>query len=134
MTPPSGILLYGPSGCGKSLMIQEMVHKLHLNALFVKGPEIFSKYLGETEATLSRIFASARASAPCVIIMDEVESLGMRRGSGGGGGVEGRVLSTLLNEMDGVGDTRGVLIIGATNAPWEMDEALLRPGRFDQKL
>lgn len=80
LDPPSGILLYGPSGCGKSLMIQAMVRKLHLNAIFVKGPEIFSKYLGETEASLKKIFASARSSSPCVIILEEVESLGMRRG------------------------------------------------------
>ncbi|KAG0271526.1 hypothetical protein BGZ95_000658 [Linnemannia exigua] len=108
-----------------------------MNFIPIKGPEIFSKYLGETEATLRRLFAMARQIAPCILFFDEMDSIGAKRGWGGddGAGTNGvneRVLSTLLNEMDGVEERTGVFVIGCTNQPRAIDDALLRPGRLDQ--
>ncbi|KAG0253172.1 hypothetical protein DFQ27_007623 [Actinomortierella ambigua] len=136
--PPMGLLLYGPSGCGKTMLVQALATKSNLNFIPIKGPEIFSKYLGETEATLRRLFAMARQIAPCILFFDEMDAIGAKRGwngDGGGGassGIQERVLSTLLNEMDGVEERTGVFVIGCTNQPQAMDDALLRPGRLDQ--
>ncbi|KAG0202121.1 hypothetical protein BGX28_005263 [Mortierella sp. GBA30] len=136
--PPMGLLLYGPSGCGKTMLVHSLASKSNMNFIPIKGPEIFSKYLGETEATLRRLFAMARQIAPCILFFDEMDSIGAKRGWGGDGesqgssGVNERVLSTLLNEMDGVEERMGVFVIGCTNQPRAMDDALLRPGRLDQ--
>jgi transitional endoplasmic reticulum ATPase len=111
-----------------------------MNFIPIKGPEIFSKYLGETEATLRRLFAMARQISPCILFFDEMDSIGAKRGWGGdadsqgSNGVNERVLSTLLNEMDGVEERTGVFVIGCTNQPRAMDDALLRPGRLDQLI
>ncbi|KAF9080528.1 Spermatoproteinsis associated protein 5, partial [Mortierella sp. AD031] len=111
--PPMGLLLYGPSGCGKTMLVQTLASESNMNFIPIKGPEIFSKYLGETEATLRRLFAMARQIAPCILFFDEMDSIGARRGWGGDGdsagtnGVNERVLSTLLNEMDGVEERTG---------------------------
>ncbi|KAG0294583.1 hypothetical protein BGZ96_000931 [Linnemannia gamsii] len=137
--PPMGLLLYGPSGCGKTMLVQTIASESNMNFIPIKGPEIFSKYLGETEATLRRLFAMARQIAPCILFFDEMDSIGAKRGWGGDGdssagtnGVNERVLSTLLNEMDGVEERAGVFVIGCTNQPRAIDDALLRPGRLDQ--
>ncbi|KAG0371715.1 hypothetical protein BGX24_001295 [Mortierella sp. AD032] len=135
--PPMGLLLYGPSGCGKTMLVQTLASESNMNFIPIKGPEIFSKYLGETEATLRRLFAMARQIAPCILFFDEMDSIGAKRGWGGddGAGTNGvneRVLSTLLNEMDGVEERTGVFVIGCTNQPRAIDDALLRPGRLDQ--
>ncbi|KAG0305476.1 hypothetical protein BGZ98_004064 [Dissophora globulifera] len=136
--PPMGLLLYGPTGCGKTMLVQTLAAESDMNFIPIKGPEIFSKYLGETEATLRRLFAMARRIAPCILFFDEMDSIGAKRGWGGEGdsqssnGVNERVLSTLLNEMDGVEERTGVFVIGCTNQPQAMDDALMRPGRLDQ--
>ncbi|KAJ2721754.1 hypothetical protein GGI07_003747 [Coemansia sp. Benny D115] len=131
---PSGILLYGPSGCGKTVLALAMIGESACNVIYIRGSELFSKYLGETEARLRRLFQAARAAAPCIVFMDEIDSIAAKRewASIESGGPGLRVLSTLLNEMDGVHDTRGVVAVGCTNRVERVDDAILRPGRFDQ--
>ncbi|ORX66923.1 AAA-domain-containing protein [Linderina pennispora] len=116
--PPTGVLLHGPTGCGKTAMALAMIADSSCNVICIRGSELFSKYLGETEARLRRLFQAAQACSP----WSSVES--------GGPGL--RVLSTLLNEMDGVHETRGVIAVGCTNQIDKIDDAILRPGRFDQ--
>jgi transitional endoplasmic reticulum ATPase len=122
------------------MLVQALASESNMNFIPVKGPEIFSKYLGETEATLRRLFAMARRIAPCILFFDEMDSIGAKRGwggdadSSGSNGVGERVLSTLLNEMDGVEERAGVFVVGCTNQPGAMDDALLRPGRLDQLI
>ncbi|KAI7895987.1 P-loop containing nucleoside triphosphate hydrolase protein [Mucor mucedo] len=133
--PPSGLLLYGPSGCGKTALVQALVSESMMNIISIKGPEIFSKYLGETENKLRKIFATAKRISPCIVFIDEMDAIGTKRGFDSGessGGVNERVLSTLLNEMDGVEGRQGVVVIGCTNRPDQIDDAILRPGRLDQ--
>ncbi|CAO3591381.1 unnamed protein product [Absidia cylindrospora] len=138
ISPPAGLLLYGPSGCGKTLLVQALASEAMMNVISINGPEIFSKYLGETENKIRRLFATAKRIAPCLIFIDEMDSIGSRRGWDGGGdsngGVNERVLSTLLNEMDGVEGRQGVIVIGCTNRPQQIDDAILRPGRLDQLI
>ncbi|KAF7727381.1 hypothetical protein EC973_007545 [Apophysomyces ossiformis] len=135
--PPSGLLLYGPSGCGKTAFVQALASEAMMNVISVRGPEIFSKYLGETESKIRSLFATAKRIAPCIMFMDEMDAISARRGwdsSDSGGGVNERVLSTLLNEMDGVEGRQGVVVIGCTNRPDQIDDAILRPGRLDQLI
>ncbi|KAI9029018.1 P-loop containing nucleoside triphosphate hydrolase protein [Phycomyces nitens] len=135
--PPSGLLLYGPTGCGKTAMVQALASESMMNVISIKGPEIFSKYLGETESKVRKLFATAKRIAPCIMFIDEMDAIGTRRGwdtSDSGGGVNERVLSTLLNEMDGVEGRQGVIVIGCTNRPDQIDDAILRPGRLDQLI
>lgn len=135
--PPSGLLLYGPSGCGKTALVQALVSESMMNIISIKGPEIFSKYLGETENKLRKLFATAKRIAPCIVFIDEMDAIGTKRGFDMGdssGGVNERVLSTLLNEMDGVEGRQGVVVIGCTNRPDQIDDAILRPGRLDQLI
>ncbi|KAJ2852024.1 hypothetical protein IWW36_000603 [Coemansia brasiliensis] len=134
ITPPSGILLYGPSGCGKTVLAQAMIGESHCNVINIRGSELFSKYLGETEARLRQLFEAARAAAPCVVFMDEIDSIAAKRewSSVESGGPALRVLSTLLNEMDGVHATRGVVVVSCTNQIERVDDAIIRPGRFDE--
>ncbi|KAM3589631.1 hypothetical protein VKS41_000489 [Umbelopsis sp. WA50703] len=137
ISPPSGLLLYGPSGCGKSLLVQALASESTMNVINVKGPEVFSKYLGETEAVIRNLFATAKRVSPCIVFIDEMDSIACKRGwdSGeGGNSVNERVLSTLLNEMDGVEGRTGVFVIGCTNRPDQIDDAILRPGRLDLLL
>ncbi|KAI8578936.1 hypothetical protein K450DRAFT_244187 [Umbelopsis ramanniana AG] len=129
--PPSGILLFGPSGCGKSLLVQALASESTMNVITIKGPEIFSKYLGETEATIRNLFATAKRVNPCIVFIDEMDSIACKRGwdaGEGGNSVNERLLSTLLNEMDGVEGRQGVFVIGCTNRPDQIDDAILRPG------
>ncbi|KAJ3042106.1 hypothetical protein HDV00_008188 [Rhizophlyctis rosea] len=134
--PPSGILLYGPSGCGKTSLVHALAAGSPMNFMSIKGSEVFSKYLGESEASVRKTFTAARRLAPCLLFLDELDALGTRREwtDEGTTGVNERVLSTFLNEMDGVQERKGVLVVACTNRPWKLDDALLRPGRFDHHL
>ncbi|KAJ3189769.1 hypothetical protein HDU85_000053 [Gaertneriomyces sp. JEL0708] len=140
--PPSGVLLYGPSGCGKTLLVHALAANSPMNYISVKGSDIYSKYLGESESMIRKVFAAARRLSPCLLFFDDMDALGTRRGwaddgnknDSGGTGVNERVLSTLLNEMDGVQDRKGVLVVACTSRPWELDDALMRPGRLDHHL
>lgn len=137
--PPKGLLLYGPPGCSKTLMAKALATESRLNFIAVKGPELFSKWVGESERAVREVFRKARAAAPSIVFFDEIDALAVRRGDGrtGGeddGGVANRVLSQLLTEMDGVEPLQNVTIVAATNRPDMLDEALLRPGRIDRIL
>lgn len=136
VVPPRGILLYGPPGCSKTLLARAVASQARLNFISVKGPELFSKYVGESEKALASLFAKARTNSPSVIFFDEIDGLAiMRDGTGSGGvGVGERMLSQLLQEMDGLQSRGGVIVIGATNRIDCLDPALLRPGRFDRLL
>ncbi|GIX63459.1 ATPase, AAA family domain containing protein [Babesia caballi] len=129
---PRGVLLYGPPGCSKTLMAKAVATESHMNFISVKGPELFSKWVGESERAIRQLFRRARTNAPCVIFFDEMDSISVSRELSDSGGVGSRVLSQLLNEMDGINALKQVLVIGATNRPDLMDAALLRPGRLDR--
>ncbi|XP_024534829.1 calmodulin-interacting protein 111 [Selaginella moellendorffii] len=137
-TPPRGVLLYGPPGCSKTMMARAVAAETGLNFIAVKGPELFSKWVGESEKAVRALFARAKAAAPSVVFFDEIDGLAVTRSSGGGGtdgiSVEDRVMSQLLIEMDGVSPRNGVSVIAATNRPDKLDPALLRPGRFDRLI
>ncbi|KAJ3221400.1 hypothetical protein HK099_003547 [Clydaea vesicula] len=131
----TGIILYGPSGCGKTALIHSLAAASFMNFIELKGHQIFSKYLGDSELTIRKAFASARKMAPCILLIEELDNIGTKRGFGddGGTGVGERVLSTLLNEMDGIqsNNEKKIFVVGCTNRPEMVDEALLRPGRLD---
>ncbi|CAG8644364.1 12524_t:CDS:10 [Rhizophagus irregularis] len=133
--PPKGILLYGPPGCSKTLMAKALATEAGLNFIAVKGPELFSKWVGESEKAVREIFRKARAASPSIIFFDEIDALTVKRGVGEGGtSVADRVLSQLLNELDGIEPLVNVTIVAATNRPDIIDSALLRPGRIDRIL
>jgi transitional endoplasmic reticulum ATPase len=137
--PPKGILLYGPPGTGKTLLAKAVASTSESNFISIKGPELLSKWVGESEKGVREVFRKARQAAPCVIFFDEIDAIAPRRSgtNGGGGGdshVTERLVSQMLTEIDGLEDLKGVVIIGATNRPDIIDEALLRPGRFDRLL
>jgi len=130
--PPKGILLYGPPGCGKTLLARAVATESEANFITIKGPEIFSKWVGESEKAIREIFRKGRMAAPAVIFIDELDSVVPRRGIGyADSGVTERAVSQLLTELDGIGGLHGVVVIGATNRPDILDPALLRPGRLD---
>ncbi|EZA52228.1 Peroxisomal biogenesis factor [Ooceraea biroi] len=131
----SGLLLYGPPGTGKTLLAKAVATEYQLHFLSIKGPEVLNMYVGESEKNVRQIFEGARSAAPCIIFFDELDSLAPNRGrSGDSGGVMDRVVSQLLAEMDGLEESSGIFIMGATNRPDLLDPALLRPGRFDKML
>jgi AAA family ATPase len=132
IVPPKGVLLYGPPGCSKTLTAKALATEAGLNFLAVKGPEIFNKYVGEAERALREIFRKARAASPSIIFFDEIDALTGTRD--GGEGSSDRILTTLLNELDGVEDLINVTVLAATNRPDVIDTALLRPGRLDRLL
>jgi transitional endoplasmic reticulum ATPase len=133
--PPKGILLYGPPGTGKTLLAKAVATESEANFITIKGPEIFSKWVGESEKAIREIFRKARQAAPCIIFIDEIDAIAPRRGSGiGDSHVTDRVVNQLLTEMDGIEDLKGVVVIAATNRPDILDPALLRPGRFDRLI
>ncbi|KAJ3184018.1 spermatogenesis associated protein 5 [Gaertneriomyces sp. JEL0708] len=132
--PPRGVLLYGPPGCSKTLMAKALATEGGLNFLAVKGPELFSKYVGDSERAVAQLFRKARAASPSIIFFDEIDALAPRRSSDSTSSVSDRVLSQLLSEMDGVESLGDVIVIGATNRPDVLDSALLRPGRIDRIL
>jgi len=147
--PPRGILLYGPPGCSKTLMAKALAHESSRNFIAIKGPELFSKWVGESEKAIRDVFRRARAASPSIVFFDEIDSIASHRsssssnddGNGGGGGgggggdnVSDRVLSQLLVELDGVEELSDVTVIAATNRPDIIDRALMRPGRIDRIL
>ena len=136
LNPSHGVLFYGPPGCGKTLLAKAIATECSSNFISVKGPELLTMWFGESEANVREVFDKARQSAPCVLFFDELDSIGISRGSGVGGGGEAadRVINQLLTEMDGIGAKKNVFIVGATNRPDILDEALLRPGRLDQLI
>jgi transitional endoplasmic reticulum ATPase len=133
--PPKGILLYGPPGTGKTMIAKAVAATSEANFISIKGPELISKWVGESEKGVREVFRKARQAAPCVVFFDELDAIAPRRGgSEGDSHVTERVISQMLTEMDGLEDLKGVVVIGATNRPDIIDEALLRPGRFDRTL
>lgn len=132
--PPKGVLLYGPPGTGKTLLAKAVATESESNFISVKGPEILSKWVGESEKAIREIFKKARQAAPTVVFFDEIDSLAGSRGSETGAKVGERVLNQLLTEMDGLEELHNVVIIAATNRPDLLDPATLRPGRFDKIL
>ncbi len=133
--PAKGFLLYGPPGTGKTLLAKAVAKEAEANFISVKSSDLLSKWYGESEQQLSRLFARARQVAPCVIFIDEIDSLVPARGQGGNGGepqVTARVVNTILAEMDGMEEMQSIVVIGATNRPALVDPALLRPGRLDE--
>ena len=132
---PKGILLYGPPGCGKTLLARAVATESEANYITIKGPEVFSKWVGESEKAIREVFRKARMAAPSVIFFDEMDSLVPRRGLGfADSGVSERVISQLLTEMDGVVSLEDIVVIAATNRPDMVDPAVLRPGRFDRLI
>jgi transitional endoplasmic reticulum ATPase len=133
--PPRGILLYGPPGCGKTLLARAVATESEANFISIKGPEIFSKWVGESEKAIREIFRKARTAAPAIIFFDELDAIVPRRGLGySDSGASERVISQLLTEIDGIEALQNVLVIAATNRPDILDPAVLRPGRFDRLI
>ncbi len=131
--PPAGILLFGPPGTGKTMLMRALAKELKYNFIEVRCSQILSQWYGESEKNLAEVFANARKNAPTVLFFDEMDSIGKKRNSESLDEVGPRVLSTLLQEMDGATKGKGtVMVIGATNLPSELDPALMRPGRFDK--
>ncbi len=129
---PRGILLHGPSGTGKTLLAKAVATQSEANFVSVRGPELLSKWVGESERGIREIFRRARQASPCVIFFDEIDSIAPIRGAGGETAVTERVVSQLLTELDGMENMHGVVVLAATNRPDMIDPALLRPGRFDK--
>lgn len=132
ISPPRGVLLYGPPGCSKTLLAKALATEAGLNFLAVKGPELFNKYVGESERAIREVFRKARQAAPSIIFFDEIDALSVSRGEGEAGG--DRVLTSLLNEMDGIEALNEVVVLAATNRPDVIDSALMRPGRLDRLI
>ncbi|MBR9678932.1 MAG: CDC48 family AAA ATPase [Nanoarchaeota archaeon] len=132
--PPKGILLYGPPGCGKTLLAKAVANESEANFISVKGPELISKWVGESEKAIREIFRKARQVAPSIIFFDEIDAIASRRGMETGPKVAERVVNQILTEMDGLEELSEVIVIAATNRPDMIDEGLLRPGRFDKLI
>jgi len=133
--PPRGILLYGPPGCGKTLLARAVSTESEANFISIKGPEIFSKWVGESEKAIREVFRKARTAAPAIIFFDELDSIVPKRGLGfSDSGASERVISQLLTELDGIETLQNVVVIAATNRPDILDPAVLRPGRFDRLI
>jgi len=133
--PPRGLLMYGPPGCSKTMIAKALATESGLNFISVKGPELFGKWVGESERAVREVFRRARQVAPAIVFLDELDALGSSRGGGGeGGGVGDRVLAQLLTEMDGMEALKDVTVVAATNRPDMIDNALLRPGRIGHRV
>lgn len=132
--PPKGILMYGPPGTGKTMLAKAVATESKANFISIKGPEFLSKWVGESEKAVRETFRKARQASPCVIFMDEIDSIATSRGSGDDSHVTERVISQLLTELDGLEGLQDVVVIAATNRPDMIDPALLRPGRFDRMV
>ncbi|KAI9745774.1 MAG: AAA+-type ATPase, partial [Candelina submexicana] len=133
ISPKKGLLLYGPPGCSKTLTAQALATEAGLNFIAVKGAELLSMYVGESERAVREVFRKARAASPSIIFFDEIDAIGASR-EGGGQGSGVNVLTTILNEMDGIEQLKGVLVLAATNKPEVLDPALMRPGRLGTAL
>lgn len=134
LTPPRGVLLYGPPGCSKTMLAKALANESHLNFISVKGPEVFSKWVGDSEKAVRNIFTRARAASPCVVFIDELDGMCGHRGQGG---VSDRVISQFLTELDGLPTAmsekeHALIFVAATNRPDNIDGAVLRPGRIDR--
>jgi transitional endoplasmic reticulum ATPase len=129
---PKGVLLFGPSGTGKTLLAKAAATESEANFISVRGPELLSKWVGESEKGVREVFRRARQASPCIIFFDEIDALAPMRGMGGDSNVTERVVSQLLTEMDGIQALQGVVVLAATNRIDMVDPALLRPGRFDK--
>ncbi|MEU6022233.1 AAA family ATPase [Micromonospora sp. NPDC047134] len=130
--PPRGVLLYGPPGCGKTYLVTALAGSGRANVLSVKGAELLSKWVGESERAVRELFRRAREAAPTLVFLDEVDALAPVRGQATDGGTTDRVVAALLTELDGVEALRNVVVVGATNRPDLIDPALLRPGRLER--
>jgi transitional endoplasmic reticulum ATPase len=128
---PRGVLLSGPPGSGKTLIARALANQCEASFISIKGPELLSKWVGESEKGIREVFRRAKQAAPCLIFFDEIDALAPRRGGGNDGNVGDRVIAQLLTEMDGIEGREGVIVLAATNRPELIDTALLRPGRFD---
>ncbi|MCX6661296.1 MAG: CDC48 family AAA ATPase [Euryarchaeota archaeon] len=131
---PRGILLYGPPGTGKTLLAKAVAHESKANFISIKGPEVLSKWVGESEKAVRELFKKARQVAPTIVFLDEIDSIAPRRGTFEGSHVTESVVNQLLTSIDGLESMEGVVVIGATNRPDIIDPGLLRPGRFDRLL
>ncbi|MFX1286764.1 MAG: CDC48 family AAA ATPase [Promethearchaeota archaeon] len=129
---PKGILLYGPPGTGKTLLAKAVAHETQANFISIKGPELLSKWVGESEKGIREVFRKARQAAPSIIFFDEIDSIAPVRGKSFDSGVTERMISQFLTELDGLEELKGVVVVAATNRPDMIDPALLRPGRFDK--
>ncbi|XP_011878145.1 PREDICTED: spermatogenesis-associated protein 5 [Vollenhovia emeryi] len=135
ITPPRGLLMFGPPGCSKTMVAKALATESEVNFLNIKGPELFSKWVGESEKAVREVFRKARQVAPSIVFIDEIDALGGERASSSGGSgsnVQERVLAQLLTELDGVTALGSVTLVAATNRPDKIDNALLRPGRLDR--
>ncbi|KAK4212183.1 ribosome biogenesis ATPase RIX7 [Rhypophila decipiens] len=132
--PAAGILLWGPPGCGKTLVAKAVANESQANFISIKGPELLNKYVGESERAVRQLFGRARSSAPCVLFFDEMDALVPKRGNDSSSDASARVVNALLTELDGVGDRSGVYVIGATNRPDIIDDAMRRPGRLGTSI
>ncbi|XP_058263191.1 ATPase family gene 2 protein homolog A isoform X3 [Hemibagrus wyckioides] len=133
ITPPKGVLLYGPPGCSKTMIAKALANESKLNFIAIKGPELLSKYVGESERAVREVFRKARAVAPSIVFFDEIDALAVERSSSSRStGVADRVLAQLLTEMDGIEQLKDVTVLAATNRPDMIDKALTRPGRLDR--
>jgi transitional endoplasmic reticulum ATPase len=132
--PPKGVLLFGPPGTGKTMIARALANESHANFISIKGPEIMSKWVGESEKAVRQIFKKAKQVSPSIVFLDEIDAIAPRRGSQHDSGVTERIVNQLLTSMDGLEGLEHVFVIGATNRPDMVDPALLRPGRFDKLL
>ena len=132
--PPTGVLLYGPPGCGKTLLAKAVANESGANFISVKGPELLSMYVGESERHVRDVFRRAKQVAPAIIFFDEIDALVPRRGYGSDNQTTERVVSQLLGEISGLEDLHDVVVIASTNRPDIIDPALMRPGRFDRQV
>lgn len=134
ITPPAGILLYGAPGTGKTLLAKAVANESESNFISIKGPELLSKWVGESEKAVREVFRKARLAAPTIVFFDEIDSIAARRGMGGDNSVTERVISQILTEIDGLEPLNNVVVLAGTNRPDIVDPALLRPGRFDRLI
>jgi transitional endoplasmic reticulum ATPase len=132
--PISGVLLYGPPGCGKTLLAKAIANETKANLLTIKGPEVLSKWVGESEKTVRDMFKKARELSPTIIYFDEIEAISTTRGEMKGSPTHDTLITQLLTEMDGIESTEGIVIVASTNRPDLVDSAFLRPGRIDKAL